>query len=113
MGSFRTAARRIEKQIAQVAAGELDEMAAFNAIDRLEDRANKADIRGDDVARTEAWAIADGLRARTREARELGGSARQARWAAETRAIKDAQREERAAMDPALRAYQDELRRTR
>lgn len=123
MSAFRTAARKIEKAIAALEAGgdinarwSEENHAVAVAINRLEDRANKPEIRGDDRLREEAWAIASSLRQRRQAAEESGWQARQGLVSAEMRGIKERERERIANMSPSERAlynYQQELKLTR
>ena len=117
LATFKTAARKIEKMIDELATGggELHHpaLAVFQAINKLEDRTNKPEIRGDDVIRGEAWAIVSDLRNRTRLAEEAGREARKAIRSGQIAAIGEQVLEERAAMTPGERAlwnYQQELK---
>jgi hypothetical protein len=114
MAAFRTAARKIERAIVTLADGGVrDSRPVFAAINRLGDRSNKPEIRGDDVLRTEAWAIESDLRKRASAAQEAGVLARQALRREEIAAITAAERERIANMSPSERAthaYQQELK---
>jgi hypothetical protein len=114
MASFRTAARKVEKMIADFAAGgNKNETGIINAINKLDDRTNKAEIRGDDAIRAEAWATVSAVRAQWIAAQDTGRSARSAMYHAETAALKDKERERIANMSPGERAtwqYQQELK---
>ena len=112
MRGYRIAARNIEKLISAMAAGEQNEKQIYRAFDGLFSRANKAEIRGYAPASEEADATERRLRARLATAREEGILARRRGNDAEIARLKDKERAERAAMDPALRAYQDELKLT-
>jgi hypothetical protein len=118
MTSFRAAARKIEKMIAEVEAGQTDtgsdDTKVFNAINRLEDKAYK-DWRksGDDEAKKESESIAKALRERMRSAVDIGFQARQARRSGEIKAIKEAEFDRIANMtydQRALYQYQQELK---
>ena len=114
MASYRTAARKIERAIDEFRAtgGEYETFTTINRqIIKLEDRANKPEIRGDVEAREEAWAITKALRERNRAAEGPAAEARQAARHREIADIKEREREERAAFDkknPGLRQYLDE-----
>jgi hypothetical protein len=117
MDTFRAAARKIERMIADVAKGgdinqSFDKTTApvWKAINKLDDRTSKPEIRGDDAIREEAWGIVSALRVKMREAQEVGFEATQAARRGAIQGITDKARERRAAMDPALRQYEDELK---
>jgi hypothetical protein len=124
MDAFRAAARKIEKQIAWLAAGgsagagnlegrfSEDSSSVFKAINRLDDRASKPEIRGDDAVRDEAYGIVTALRQRARDAEPVGFEASQAARMGEISRIKEAERDRRAeeyARDPAGAQYRHEL----
>jgi len=108
MPKFRAAARKIERSIARYAeGGDREEREALSrAINRLDDRTNKPEIRGVEAYREEA---VKKLRASLEPAEEAAHKARQAGRLRENEALEEKERARRAAMDPALRAYQDEL----
>lgn len=110
MKAFRTAARKVEKLIAAKAAGERNDAEVYRAIDKLYSRANKAEIRGHGLAAEEAEGLIDQLRQASRLAEEAGYAARRNANDAEIARLKEKERDARARMDPALRAYQDELK---
>lgn len=123
MKAFRTAAKKVEKQIAEVAAGagangdaREVERAVWDAINRLEDRTSKPEIRGDEVLREEAWATTKRLREEMRTAAEVGFTARQNIRHGQIQGIRDAERERIENMTPHERAtynYQQELLKSR
>ncbi len=112
MKAYRTAAKSVGKLIDRLAEGDEDNAKLTRAFDALFNRANKAEIRGDMTAREEASALETALRKRLPEAREAGFKARQEGRYAEIARLKETEREARSKMDPAFRAYQDELKRT-
>jgi hypothetical protein len=92
MLAFMKAAKAIEGQIQKLARGELGESArdgarkVFEAINRLDDRAYKPEIRGDAKANDLAYAMSSRLRRDTVVAEERGfEKVRQAREAESTR----------------------------
>lgn len=117
LAAFHTAARKVERMIADFAeGGDLDTpigtigLKISEAINRLDDRTSKPEIRGDDALREEAWAVVRALRAKKQAAEEAAYGARQRRRGEEIAGIRERERAERAAMDPAFRQYQDELK---
>ena len=123
MKAFWTAAKKVEKSIAEVAAGagadggyqEL-EAAVWKAINRLDDRTAAPEIRGDDAIREKAWAEVSRLREAMRAASETGREARIAIRNGQIRDLRaaDAQRIEN--MSPREREtyyYQQELAKDR
>jgi len=76
MKAFHLAARKVAGMIAKAAHGEYDsreaEQKVYKAVNNLDDRANKPEIRGDDNAREKAWAEAAHLRASVRPALDEG-----------------------------------------
>lgn len=120
MGNFRTAARKVERMIEElrVGGGDLNEpfhdasYRVAQAINKLEDRCTKPEIRGDDALRDEAWATCSRLRAAKREADEIGLKARQDRRSQEIAKIRERERERFDNMSPREREayyYQQEL----
>jgi hypothetical protein len=93
--AFRAAARKVERAIAHLAAGgsvaagdmsahfHEDARKVSDAINRLDDRTNKPEIRGDDAVREEAWAVVSDLRKRKIAADAAGFEAAQAARTAE------------------------------
>jgi hypothetical protein len=120
-GPIRTAARKIERMIADVEAGHTegsaDDAKVFNAINKLEDRVYKNwRASGDDAVRAEEDALVSSLRTRMRAAVPTGFEARQARRHGEIRAITERERDRIANMTPSQRAhyqYEQELKLTR
>jgi hypothetical protein len=116
------AARRIGKMIdAHNAGDDIDNYAEaehriFVAINRLEDRRNKADIRGDDVLRNEADLVIHALRERARASVETSFEARRKIRNAEIAAIQERERDRIDLMSPREREtynYQQELKISR
>lgn len=110
MKAFHIAARKVAGMIAKAAHGEYEshdeKMKLFAAINKLDDRANKAEIRGDDNAREKAWAEVSHLRASVRPALDEGERVRREYREGESARIKEEMRQEWANLDP----YQRELR---
>ena len=112
--AFRAAAKKVERMIAELEAGgdyraSYDALPTFRAINKLEDRANKPEIRGDDAIREEAWAIVKELRQRTRDAEPIGRAAIQRARDSELGAIKQREADRVLSLSPADRQYQKEL----
>jgi len=85
--SFDASARKIQRQIAKLAAGEIegtDERKISAAINRLDDQANKPEIRGESHLRDYADAVIRDLRGKKAQASEAGYQARQERRAKES-----------------------------
>ena len=118
--AFTTAARKVERLIADIEAGHTEHDAdsrAFTAINKLEDRAY-ADWRkhGEDARREAEYATAKALRERMRAAVDIGYEARRARRSREIAEITAKERERLSNMTPSERAlhqYQQELKLTR
>lgn len=88
MDRFRVAARKVDKLIDVVADGGSSDdhravqdeiLAVYRAIDRLYDRANKAEIRGEPALAIDAQGMIDALRVRMTVAKEAGAEARRKR----------------------------------
>ncbi len=112
MKAYRAAAKKADRLLQAMAAGEVDDAAVHKALDRLYTLANKAEIRGNAAASDEAEALRAALRARLPVARDAGFAARQARNTAEIARLRTEAHDKRMAMDPVLRAYEDELKLT-
>ena len=116
--AFMQQARKIEKMIAAIASGETeheDIPKVSKAINALDDKTNKPEIRGDEEIRTKAWEVISRLRRMKAEAEETGFHARRARRDAEIAGITEKERERKANMTPREREtynYQQELKRT-
>jgi len=120
MQAFHTAARKIERMITDIASGGAINQSFYDqvgvvwkAINKLDDRTNKVEIRADETLRDEAWAKVKELRAKMREAEEAGFHASQAARRGEVQSIKDRERDRIANMNPSERAlynYQQELK---
>jgi len=119
--AYRAQARKIERAIATLAAGgddttrqhSADARIVFDMINKLGERANKPEIRGDDTLREEAWAIETDLRKHARAADEAGFHARQSLRQGEISALKTAERERITNMSPFEREtynYQQDLK---
>src|SRR5580658_4222538 len=87
MTAFKAAARKIGTAIAHLEQGgdiastswTREVATVFNTINKLDDRANRPEIRGDDKLREEAWEIVRGFRERTRAAEPIGFELRKTR----------------------------------
>ena len=124
MKAFQAAVRKIERMIADVAAGTNTtssardiEMPVFNAINKLDDRVYKAwRSHGNDALREEGYEVVKALRAKMRAAVDVGFEARQSNRRGEIKVITEKERERIANMNPSERAlynYQQELKLTR
>jgi hypothetical protein len=109
MKSYHAAARKIVRMMRDLATGSENLPEIHRALDKLGSSARKPEIRGDSEANEAAYAIEKELRRIKTEAEEAGRLARRAANDAEIARLKQAERDARARMDPALRAYQDEL----
>ncbi len=88
MVAFEKAAKAVQTLLRKLAKGELGSegdggLKVRKAINKLEDRAYKAEIRGDDAARDAAERILGDLRSAVSPAREACHAARQAHYASE------------------------------
>ena len=118
MKAYRTAARKIERMIADVESGNTegsaDDVKVFDAINRLEDRVYKSwREHGDDARRESEYAEVKLLREKMRAAADAGYHARQSRRYAEIRASREGEHARIANMTPSERAlynYQQELK---
>jgi hypothetical protein len=97
--TFASAAKKIEKMIASLeAGGDPDEQlskeayAVSMAINKLDDRTNKAEIRGDDVLREQAWSVVKALRVRKQAAEDLGLEAKRGLRQRQVDALRDKER---------------------
>ena len=100
--NFLTAARKVERLIADLTAGSETEREINASIERLYDRANKPEIRGDETVRDRCYARIDALRTACRDARDAGYRARMAAREAQLRQLKSE--------EPRLTGYEKELR---
>jgi hypothetical protein len=97
MRTFRSAAKRVGKLLDQVAAGDKDlELKTISALNSLDSKALKPEIRGYAAAREEADNIISGLRRRFGPACEAGAAARQAARDVEIARLNEVIREQRA-----------------
>lgn len=92
--AFEKAAAKIDKMIVALAEGAGDEAALGVAIERLDDRASKPEIRGRVDRELFFDRVSEIRRART-DAREIGRAARQAQREIEARTLRQAEREAR------------------
>ena len=121
--SFRRAAQNTRRAISTLALGgdlagdfSKEKLAVARMIDKLEDRSNKPEIRGDDALRAEAWDTTRRLRAEMIEAYEVGQDARIAARYAQLAEMKEADRARIASMTPFEREtynYQQSLKARR
>lgn len=117
LAAFYTAARKVERMIADLAeGGDLDadlssqSLKVSEAINRLDDRTSKPEIRGDEALREEAWKVVRRLREAKNAAVDQASVARHRRRNEQIAGIRERERAARDAMDPALRQYMDELK---
>ncbi len=120
MKPFVSGAKRIEKAIAAVEAGgdingdwSKENYAIMQAINKLDEKSNEPEIRGDDVLREQANALVTSLRARRRQAEEVGFEARQSLRQREIDSLRTAERDRILDMIPFEREtynYQQELK---
>jgi hypothetical protein len=96
MKPFVSGAKRIEKMISAIEAGgditgdwSKENYAVMQAINKLDSKSNKAEIRGDESLREQADALVSSLRARRRQAEEVGFEARQSLRHAEIRGLRE------------------------
>jgi hypothetical protein len=120
MKPFVSGAKRIEKMISAIEAGgditgdwSKENYAVMQAINKLDSKSNKAEIRGDESLREQADALVSSLRARRRQAEEVGFEARQSLRHAEIRGLREKEYDRIANMTPSQRItynYQQELK---
>jgi hypothetical protein len=110
MKAFRTAAANVAKQIEQLAQGNGDTRDVYRAIDRLDARANRPEIRGNAAESEACYALACELRRSAATAAERGAAVRRDRR--EFQMDRLSAREERP-RDAALVAYERELKLAR
>jgi hypothetical protein len=96
---FAAAARKIEKMIVNLEAGgdpheqvSKEAYAVSMAINRLDDRTSKPEIRGNDALREQAWAVVSALRARRTTAEAVGFEAKKSLRQREIDGLRDKER---------------------
>lgn len=102
--AFEAAAAKIDKMIVELAGGGGDENELSRAIERLQDRISKPEIRGRGDRAVFFDRVGE-LREARAEAREIGRLARQAQYEIEARALRQAERAAR----PVAGTYEHEL----
>lgn len=91
---FEAAARKLDRELVAIEQGDDQKETAFRrGLERLHDRRNKPEIRGNDTAREACDARIDELRARLTAAIEIGRIARSAARDEEIRNLRDEARE--------------------